>query len=440
MRRTCPGEDDRSMRTTSPVRAEHSHPTRPAPPAHLEWLRSELADWQREGLVDELQAGAILSRYHAARRVNLARLLLVLGAVFVGFGLIWLVAANLDELPPLLRFGAVAAAWAAVTVGSELLAVRRAHGGTIPSPVVHAGRLLAALLFGAVIFQAAQSLQVPAYEPRLVGLWALGALAHGYLVRAAAPIALGVVAALAWVIWNASWSEPSALGIVLAVSAAGVVAVSVAALHERLHGAAPQQGWRQLSAPWREAGAVALLGALFTAAMPFLGTSGFAWTTTSTVLVVVAVVLAGTALALTAPARTGRWVWAEPLGALVVTGLAVLLLQWEAGADADRVGLEDWAHAGVAVVTYLVVAAGVAVMGILRDSSHLTVTALGALVVFTTFQSFAVFAPIIQGAWLFLVMGLILGGTGYLADRARRQLAQSLDELPRSASSHGGAR
>ena len=32
------------------------------------------------------------------------------------------------------------------------------------------------------------------------------------------------------------------------------------------------------------------------------------------------------------------------------------------------------------------------------------------VVLFTTFQSFAVFAEIIQGAWLFLVLGLIFLG------------------------------
>jgi uncharacterized membrane protein len=427
------------MSTTSPARPESAPPTRPAPPNQLEWLRAEITDWQREGLLEDRQAAAILGRYHAARRVNLARLLLALGAVFVGFGLIWLVASNLDQLPPLARFLTVAAIWAGTTVGVELLAERRAHGGPIPSPVVHAGRLLAALLLGGVIFQAAQSLQVPAYEPRLVGLWALGALAHGYIVRSIGPVALGIIAGLAWVIWHMAWTAPSALGIVLAVSLAGAGAIAIAALHTRL--ALTDEQLSELAAPWREAGAMALLGALFTAAMPFLGTDGFEWTTTLVVLLVVAAGLCAAAVALTASRRVGRLVWAEPAGALAVTTLAVLLLWWDAGADADTVRAQDWAHAAVAVLTYLAVAAGVAVVGVLRDSRRLTAIALVALVIFTTFQSFAVFAQIIQGAWLFLLMGLILGGTGYLADRARRQLASSLDDLTEGdALEDGGAR
>lgn len=410
------------MSTTSPVRPENAHPTRPAPPAHLEWLRAEAADWTRQGLVDEEQTHAILSRYHAARRTSLARLLLTVGAVFVGFGLIWLVASNLDALPPLVRFLTVVVLWISATVGAELLAARRAHGGPIPSPVVHAARLLAVLLFGAVLFQAAQSMQVPAYEPKLVGLWSLGALAHGYTVRSVVPVTVGIVSGFTWLVWDAARSEPSALGILLAVSALGVGAVSAAALHDAARPRDP------MSSPWREAGALAVLGVLFAAALPYLDRSGFTWTTTLVIECVVALTLAVAAVVVALRPGAPRLLWAEPVGALAISALAVALLAWEAGADADQVGLFDWAHAAVAVVAYLAIAVGVAVIGILRDAKHLTVTALVAMVLFTTFQSFAVFARIIEGAWLFLVVGLILAGTGYLADRARRRLAESLDE------------
>lgn len=412
------------MSTTSPVRPDSAHPTRPASPAHLDWLRAEAADWVREGLLSDEQARSVLRRYHAARRMSLARLLLAVGAVFVGLGVIWLVAANLDQLPPGLRLGAVAALWVAATVGAELLAVRRAHGGPIPSPVVHAARLLAVLLFGGVLFQAAQSLQVPAYEPELVGLWSLGALAHGYLVRSVAPVAVGIVAGFVWVVSDASWAEASALSIVLAVSALGVAATAVAALHTALD----RRADRSPADPWREAGALALLGVLFAAALPFVRGQEVVWRATLVAELAVAGVLAVAAVAVAMRRSDRPWLWAEPVGALVVAGLAAVLVLWEAGADADDIGAAGWAHAVVAVVTYLVVATGVAVVGILRDRNHLTVTALAALVVFVTVQSFAVFAQIIEGAWLFLAVGLVLGGTGYLADRGRRQLASSLDD------------
>ncbi len=424
------------MRAPQPPPPDPQRPTRPVAPGHLEWLRSEVVDWQREGLIDPGQAQALVGRYRATRTLGLARLLLALGAVFVGFGLIWLVAANLDRLTPLTRFTVVAVVWAGVTLGAELLARRRAHGGPVPSPVVHAGRLLAGLLLGAVVFQAAQSLQVPAYEPRLVGVWALGALLHGYVVRAAAPVVLGVIAGFAWLVWSAALDEPTVLGVLLVICAAGVGAIAVATLHDR-SGPRPA-GAPDLATPWRVAGAVVLLGALFVAALPFVEGEAAVWTPRLVATVVVATLLAAAAVVVTwrsrgGPGDPGRrtplpWLAWEPLAALAVTGLAVLLVLWDAGADASDVGLVDWAHAAVAVLGYLAVSAGVAALGVLRDRTELTVVALVALVLFTTVQSFAVFAQIVDGAWLFLLMGLILAGSGWLADRGRRQLAKTLGD------------
>jgi K+ transporter len=79
------------------------------------------------------------------------------------------------------------------------------------------------------------------------------------------------------------------------------------------------------------------------------------------------------------------------------------------------------------VAVYVVVAVAVAVLGTLRDSWRLTALATVAIVVFTTVQSFAVFAQIIEGAWLFVVLGLVFCGTGFLFDRARRELATALE-------------
>ena len=82
---------------------DHGHHTcapspRAATPRQLAWLRGELAEWTREGLLDPAQAEVLLGRYRAARRLSVGRLLLLLGAGFVGVGVIWLVAANLDQL------------------------------------------------------------------------------------------------------------------------------------------------------------------------------------------------------------------------------------------------------------------------------------------------------------------------------------------------------
>ena len=384
---------------------------RSASPAQLEWLGRELSIWQAEGLVHDDQAAAILRRYHATRRFSLARLLLALGAVFVGVGLIWLVAANLDQLPPLLRFLAVASIWLALLVGGEVLHSRRP---LIPFQVIEAVRLLAALAFGAVVFQAAQSLQVPAFEPLLVGLWGIGALVHAYGVRALGPLLVGIPTLVTWFVWQVQWDAPSGFSAVLALAVVAVAAVSAGALHER--------GLRPFGPVWREVGAGLALAALFAAALPSVTATDFVWSTWLVAGTIVAGLTAGAAIVL-----VRGYARLEPIGALVVLAASVLMVLWDAGDDPEVLTLVDWAHAAVSVCVYVVVAVGVAVLGILRNSWRLTALATAGLVVFTTVQSFAVFAQIIQGAWLFVILGLIFLGTGYLFDRARRELAASLE-------------
>ena len=397
--------------------------TRPATPAQLDWLGAELPYWRAAGLVDDKTATAILAGYHPSRRFDLSNLLLTLGAAFVGIGIIWLVASNLDELPPMTRFLVVVAFWLAFLAGGEALALRREHGssrGGVPSPVVGAVRILAALTFGAVVMQAAQSLQVPAYEPQLLAWWGLGALVHAYVVRGAGPLVVGLLALASWLVWQVTWDSPDALTVLLVLFAAGAVAASAAALHATRFGTS----FRGFSAAWREIGALLSLGALFVAALPFVTSDDFA----GSPFLVAVLVCAALAAAAAAAFATGN-ARLEPAMALVIGLVGVLLVLWEVGANfdvEDQVGVAGWAHAAFGVIAYVAAAAWFAVLGVLRDSRRLTFLATAALVVFTTTQAFSVFAAIIQGAWLFLVLGLVFAGTGYLADRARRQLARTL--------------
>jgi uncharacterized membrane protein len=395
-------------------------PTRPATPAQLDWLAAELSHWRASGLVDDHAATAILAGYHPSRRLDLSNLLLTLGAAFVGVGVIWLVASNLDTLPPLIRFVVVVAFWLLFLAGGEALAGRREHGGAIPSPVVGAVRIMAALTFGAVVMQAAQSLQVPAYEPQLLAWWGLGTLVHAYVVRGAGPLVVALVALASWVVWQVSWDSPDALTVLLVLFAASTVPASAAALHATRFGPA----FKGFSATWREIGALLSLGALFVAALPFVTTDDF---TSSTVLVVVLVAAGLAAVSAVSFAHDNARL--EPVMALAVAAVGVLMVLWGVGSDfdsGDRVGAAGWAHAALGVIGYVGAAAWFAVLGVLRDSRRLTFLATAALVVFTTTQAFSVFAAIIEGAWLFLLLGVVFAGTGWVADRARRQLARTL--------------
>lgn len=399
------------MTTTDPA-----PPPAPAPapyavsPGRLDWLTLELGRWEAEGLVSDEQGAAIRGRYRAGRRFSLGRLLLTVGALFVGVGLVWLVAANLDAWSPRVRFTVVAALWLAALVAGEVLHARRAQAA-----VVGAVRLLAALAFGAVVFQAAQSLQVPAYEPVLVGCWALGALVHAYAVRAVLPLLVGLATGTGWLLLRVADDQRSGLAVVLCLIGAGVLGVALAALHRRRLPA--------FGPAWREVGAALLLAGLFAAALPFVDADGFRWTP----WLAGAVAAAGLAAAVAVGSSPGR-ARLETLGALAVAAVAVGLVLWDAGSDADAPLTADAvAHAAVSVVVYVVTAVAVAALGTLRDSPRLTALATAALVVFATFQSFAVFARIVTGAWLFLLLGVVFLATGFLFDRARREIAATLE-------------
>ena len=96
-----------------------------ATPGQLHWLEGELAHWQSEGLVDPVAASAIRNRYVASRRFTLSHIVLTLGACFVGLGLIWLVASNLDQMSPLVRFLLMVVIWLGLIGAAEVLAARR---------------------------------------------------------------------------------------------------------------------------------------------------------------------------------------------------------------------------------------------------------------------------------------------------------------------------
>ena len=235
-----------------------------------------------------------------------------------------------------------------------------------------------------------------------------------YAVRSAGPLLVGQLTGLAWFVWVVVEAAPSGLTVVLALLAAAALATGLAAVHTRF--------LTEFSDSWREIGAVLALAGLFAAALPLVTPDDFGWNgwlVAGTAVAVLAVV-AGVVLA------TGRD-RLEPLAAIGVAALAVLLVVWDTGSDTTVLTAADWLHAVVSVGVYVVVAVGVAVLGTLRDRWQLTATATAALVVFTTFQSFAVFAQIIQGAWLFVVLGLVFLVTGVLFDRARRQLAAALE-------------
>ena len=381
-------------------------------PPRLDWLSDQVRLWQGEGLLDAEQSEAILGRYAAAtRRLPLVRLFVALGSLFVGVGLLWLVAANIESLSPGVRVALVAVAWLAALVGGEVLAARSSARSSLLAGAV---RLLATLLVGALVFQSAQTLQVPAYEPVLLGCWAAAALVHAYAVGALLPLLVGVSTGTVFVLWQSLETAWSGLAFVVALGSVGLAALAVASLHARWLPA--------FGAAWREVGALLVLVAVTVGAFPPVVREGWDPQAGTWVLVALALLLA--AIGLVRGERLDRVEIAVGLTALLGAGALVL---WEAGSDgsADLSGA-DVTHAVVGIALCAGAAVALAVDGTLRASGRLVVLATAALVVVTTLQAFTVFAPVLEGAWLFLLLGVVLVGTGLAFDRGRRRLAEAL--------------
>lgn len=378
-------------------------------PARLSWLSGEVRSWQAAGLIGEDQADAILAGYAPGHRLSLIRLLLAVGACFVGTGVLWLVAANLESLSPAARVVLVAVVWLSAVVGGEVLQVRSA-----PAPVVGALRLLAALLVGALVFQAAQSLQVPAYEPFLLACWAAAALVHAYAAAAVTPLLVGVVTGTAYTLWAVLGSAPSGVALVLTLATVGLAAVGLAAVHDART--------PEFARVWRLAGAGLLLLALVVGAIPGLDIGS------ESLPLDLVVGLVATALLVGAGLLVGdRLARAELVGGVAVLAVGAGLVVWQVGtyAASDPTG-QDVVRAIAGLAACATAAVGVAVVGTWRESTALVALATVALVATTALQAFTVFAPVLTGAWLFLLLGALLVAVGLGFDRLRRQVATAL--------------
>lgn len=406
--------------------------------AHLRWLEEELREWQRDGLVTDSAAETIRGRYVTHARAKLLAVVTGLGVAFVAVGLIWLVAANLDQIDPLVRLGLVGAVWLGLAVVAEVITAERLQAVC---------RTLAAAAFGAVIFQAAQSLQVPAFESNLVACWGAGALLYAYATGSMGALAVALAACTVWFGWHTGETVRSVPQGAVTVLCAALVATSISLAHRgQLARMRPGFG-----GAWQIVGAIFALVGLFIATVPFgqpdqpLWQPAFGWVLGITgVAVVLGFVMSwrhpgvpGDRGATGAP--DSSWSGSAPRGrgrseiellvllAALAGGTGLVLWQPSASTsafEAPAMTPELWARTGASIVLFIAVAAWFAMLGAWREEPQLTTLALIALVLFTTFQSFAVFAPIISGATLFLAVGGVMLVSGLAADRVRRLLTR----------------
>ena len=222
-----------------------------------------------------------------------------------------------------------------------------------------------------------------------------------------------------WYAWFVGERTDDAALVAASLVLAAAVATAVAVLHER--------HWRpSFARPWRHVGALLALVGLFVVALPTdrpLSVPLPLW-----VGIAAAGLIGGTALAL--GDRHGR---REMLAIGAVVAATVTLLAWSPSGVAEQSGLTatQLIHAIAATAVYVLAATWFAAVGAFHDAAHLMTVSTGALVVFVTVQSFAIFAPLLSGAALFLVLGVVFLATGGLVIRGRRRLVATVSEVTR---------
>jgi uncharacterized membrane protein len=378
--------------------------------SHHRWLHEQLPAWREEGIVDAETATRIGARHPAEPERPGAPLLLFVGAGLVGIGVIWLVASNLeiDEIGPLQRCLGVAAVWLALVAAGEALAGRE-RWDMIAGPV----RLIAALAYGGTIFQAAQSLQVPAYAPELLLAWGLGALAYAYAVRARGALVVGVAALAGFYMWAMTDTvDDGGTAFILAMGLACPVAAALAALQPEDFGG-----------PWRFVAAALGLLALGVAAVPEAADGEFPSLLPAAAGAVLAAGLSLVAYTLT-PGERREVLGAAAIGAVTVVLMVLAPDDAASFGTSDRITGAQTAYTLLACALFLAGAVGVALAGVTRGQGSLTNLAYAALLLFLAVQSFGALATLTSGAVLVLGVGAVMLVAGIVLDRGRRRLIE----------------
>jgi uncharacterized membrane protein len=162
-------------------------------------LDRDLARWREAGWLSAEGEAKIRADVSAqARKVELAPVLGILGAVLIGFGAMSFVAAHWSDMPRLFRlaliFGGLFGAY-----GLAGFLFERRHPA-----FAHAAILVGVALFGAGIMLVAQMYHIEGHPPGAVLTWALGALLAGIVLKSNPALALAMLLMGLWSGWEMS--------------------------------------------------------------------------------------------------------------------------------------------------------------------------------------------------------------------------------------------
>lgn len=171
-----------------------------------QWMRAEIAQWLREGLIDDEQAMRLYARYPLVSDADSRRgrgasqgwgkvIFSALGVIIFGLGIILVFAYNWQAMHRFAKLAVIGVSLLLAHGGGMWLSRRQRHPHIADS--LH---LLGTLLFGVGILLIGQIYHLNGYYPNVFLAWSAVALASAWLLPS---VAQGVLAALLIVLWVA---------------------------------------------------------------------------------------------------------------------------------------------------------------------------------------------------------------------------------------------
>ena len=405
---------------------------RPADPRFLAGLPVEVEHWSASGMISGEQARAILGSYDfpeaaEAPRNRLVTVLLIMGAVLVGLGVILFVAANWQEISSGVKL-AMMFVGVPVIYGAGFLLRYRLDYPRVGTALIFLG----CIAYGAAVHLVAQTYHIPVNHPNLVLYWFLGVLPLAYVVRSQPVLVLALVTGLAavgfrgqeWLLdehFIPSLAMPLYLTLGLALFAVG-----------RLHGSFPSV---RLFMPTFQ-----LIGLLITFGILYSWGFGDLWDWTDRSrdypkALWFPVTLEYWAIAaVTVAALVAVWVWmalyarrqAQPLAGLLAEAPPSLVLLLFAGVVVFLPLDGGTVYPLVANLLFGLGVVGLAYLGYFRGREALINLSIGFFSVWIFTRYFEYSFDLLDRSIVFIIAGLLLLVGGFLLERARRRVLQSL--------------
>ncbi len=393
-------------------------------------LRGEVESWEREGTITPEQAGAILTRYPetspgheaARRRQPLVAGISTLGAVLVGLGVITFFAANWDEIPRNVKLAALVAG-VLLSYGAGFYLWQRTSYHIVGIALV----LLGCIIYGAGVHLIGQIYQMPVDHPNLTAFWFIGVLPLAYVTRSRPMMFLAIILFLAASGFRlAYWLESINDEADAAVLSAMLYLALAALLYAIGKAKGLLAGWEETGGLFRAVGLIVGFGALYALTFhEFINNAGRIgeanyqyWSLAYAASAIsVAVLLALEWRRISLGARS----MVEPLE--IATVLALLtashLLVWLPS---------DWdpLYPIIFNALFALSALGLMISGYLQERESRVNLALALIAIFIISRYFEYSTTLFDRSLVFAGAGVILLAGGFLLERGRRRLLESM--------------